>query len=413
MDVVNSPRPIPRSRRGVSAIMTLLMLVALTGLVSMGVDIGRVQVAKTELQTAADAAARTAAGELGSGVTTARAAAVAVAGANNCDGSPVVLEPAADVEFGTWDAAARTFTPLAGAAQSNANAVRVTARRTRARNNAIPLVFAKALGKPTCDVRATAVALFTRGTATHALVGLDFITLGGGAYIDSYVSAGGLYSAATARSNGSIASNGDISLSGNGAVRGDARPGIGRTVSSSGSTIITGSTTPLDYALVYPAPSPGNAATVNDNGSLPAAYFNPATRNLALPNSGTVTLQAGVYYVNNVTTSGSVNLHIAGPVTMYITGSFSMGNNLTVAQNLPADFKLRSLGSAPINFNSNGQIYADVYAPASPVTISGGGHVYGTVVGRTVSLSGNGGFHYDESLAVSTTGGGNRVSLVK
>src|SRR5258705_13678730 len=51
----------PKSRRGIAAIYSILMLVVLCGMVSMGVDLGRVQLAKTELRGAADAAARAAA----------------------------------------------------------------------------------------------------------------------------------------------------------------------------------------------------------------------------------------------------------------------------------------------------------------------------------------------------------------
>src|SRR4051812_1435676 len=116
-----------RLRRGIAAAYSILMLVALCGLVSMGVDLGRVQVAKTELRAAADAAARAGLQGLATSVAQAKTDAAAVAAANLCDGSPVVIDQNLDIEFGTWTDATRTFTVLSGAAQNNANAMRISA----------------------------------------------------------------------------------------------------------------------------------------------------------------------------------------------------------------------------------------------------------------------------------------------
>src|SRR5437588_8390759 len=88
-------------RRGIAAVYSILMLVALCGLVSMGVDLGRVQVAKTELRAAADAAARAGVAGLATSVSQAQSDAVATAAANNCDGSAVVLDSTLDIEFGS------------------------------------------------------------------------------------------------------------------------------------------------------------------------------------------------------------------------------------------------------------------------------------------------------------------------
>src|SRR5687767_5387175 len=85
-------------RRGVSSIYIVVALVALCGFVSFGVDYGRVQLSKSQLQAAADAAVRAAAVKIDDGVTASRNAAVAVAAANTCAGDAVVLDPVADVE---------------------------------------------------------------------------------------------------------------------------------------------------------------------------------------------------------------------------------------------------------------------------------------------------------------------------
>src|SRR3954453_18283413 len=51
-------------RRGLSMLYVVVMLTALIGFVSMAVDVGRVRLARTQLQTATDASARAAADSL-------------------------------------------------------------------------------------------------------------------------------------------------------------------------------------------------------------------------------------------------------------------------------------------------------------------------------------------------------------
>ncbi len=137
--------------RGTVMVYTVVAIFALMGLISFAVDYGRIQVSKTEMQRAADAAARYATQGLSD--STAVSKAITAAGQNNVDGSPMVLQ-ASDVEIGVWDSTAKTFTVTA----TNPNAVRVTARRTTARGTAIPTVFARAFGRTSFDVSYTAIA---------------------------------------------------------------------------------------------------------------------------------------------------------------------------------------------------------------------------------------------------------------
>lgn len=152
-----------RARRcgggGVAAVWTLVSLVALSGVVSLAVDWGRVQVVKSELCAAADAAARAGASVASttSSSDAIRAAAVAAAGYNSADGSPVALSPSADVEVGAWDETSHTFTPGGW----TFNAVRVRARRTAQSGNAVPLMFGKLVGREASDVTVYAVAAYT------------------------------------------------------------------------------------------------------------------------------------------------------------------------------------------------------------------------------------------------------------
>src|SRR5262245_6123647 len=89
-------------RRGVVIYYMAGAMVALCGFCSLAVDLGRVQLVKTELRRSADAAARAAAGVLPD-YTTGTSLAIQYAQANKADNQPVDLDSAADIEFGTWN----------------------------------------------------------------------------------------------------------------------------------------------------------------------------------------------------------------------------------------------------------------------------------------------------------------------
>ncbi len=148
-------------RRGISFLLGTLILIGLFAIVSLAVDFGRAQAAKSGLQSAADAASRYSAAGMSVNVQTAINRAVEAANDNFVEEARVVLNPNEDIEFGVWDSGTRNFTVLTGSQRSGATAVRITARRTAARGNAIETVFAQAIGRRTVDVKAVSVA--TRG----------------------------------------------------------------------------------------------------------------------------------------------------------------------------------------------------------------------------------------------------------
>jgi hypothetical protein len=52
-----------------------------------------------------------------------------------------------------------------------------------------------------------------------------------------------------------------------------------------------------------------------------------------------------------------------------------------------------------LSISGNGVLSGVVYAPNADVTITGNGDTLGAVVSNQVTMSGNGSFHYDSSLA--------------
>jgi Flp pilus assembly protein TadG len=152
-------KPIIHSRhRGMSMLYIVVALVAMLGFCSFAVDLGRVETAKTELRRAADAAARAGAANIPMGSSAVQNAAIAMAAANKCDGASVVIS-ASNVEVGIWNKSSGTFSTSGNADNiTTFNAVQISALRTKANGNPIPLLFGQILGANTCNVTATSVA---------------------------------------------------------------------------------------------------------------------------------------------------------------------------------------------------------------------------------------------------------------
>ena len=378
-------------------------MIAFLAIVSLAVDVGHARLVKNQLQNAADAAARFAGAGMQTGISTARSNAVIAAGNNTADGTPVILDPNIDVEFGTWDRSARTFTVLSGAAQSGANAVRVTCRRTAARGNPVELTFGPAIGRSTCDVTAVAIALMGSGPP-FGVVGLNGIRMSGSSTIDSFNSSNGPYLPGTATANASVGSNGNITLSGAATVRGDARPGAGMT--TSGGTV-TGSTAPLTSALSEPAASAGSYVTTNNDANV-AAYMSGG--GFSLSGSQSAVMPAGTYYFTSFNMSGQSTLTLLGPVTIYVAGTVSLSGGVTTSNSIPANLNIQVTTSASVTLSGATNYYVDLYAPQSRVSLTGGAQLMGSVVARFLTMSGGSSIHMDQSLS---SGSGSGVSLVQ
>src|SRR4051812_44307515 len=97
-------------RRAITVGYVVVTIPVFVALASFAVDYGRVQMAKSQLRLSVDAAARGGVSCISSGVTAAQNAAVAIASANTCDGTAVAVDSTLDIDFGTWDENAKTFT---------------------------------------------------------------------------------------------------------------------------------------------------------------------------------------------------------------------------------------------------------------------------------------------------------------
>jgi Flp pilus assembly protein TadG len=387
-------RPFSQRQAGTVLVYAAIALVLFCAFVSLAVDFGHVQLAKTELRRNADAAARAAVAKLGSGVTAAQDAAISIASLNSVDGGTLTLNRTSDIDFGSWDTSSGTFTVLTGASQSSANAVRVWARRTTANGNPLQLTFARVLGCQTFDVETSGIAYCS---PAYGLVGLNSVTISGNGNTDSYNSSTGTYPPVTSGHLGSIASNGSINLSGNSIVDGNVYLPSGKTASKSAGSTILGSQKVLSTAMVYPAPT------------LPATYTSLGAVNVT---GGSSYVAAGDYYATSVNISGSATMYLQGPVRLYVSGNMTMsGGYIKTYQNIPANLQIFMLtNGTTMSLSGQADLYAKIYAPMSTVTQSGAADIYGSIIAKTLNFSGSwqGGVHFDEAL----NGSGGAIQLV-
>ncbi len=163
-----------REQKGMAAIHMAMLGTILVGITALAVDVGHALVTQNELQNAADAAALAATRQMGVGylalpladqqdlgrdLTSSEQAvitgqATAAAFANKASDVANLALSQADIQFGTWDFTARTFTPTV----TRPNAIRVTARRDGGANGPITTFFAGVLGVNTMNIATTSTA---------------------------------------------------------------------------------------------------------------------------------------------------------------------------------------------------------------------------------------------------------------
>jgi len=371
---------------GVSLVVSVMCFMVAVALASLGMDYGRVQLAKSELRQASMAGARAAATALGS-VTAAQNLAVQFAGYNTADGTTVVVDPNTDIIFGTWNTSTKSFATLSGISRANATAIKVYAVRTAARGTGVPLLFGSAIGMSTCDIANVWTTVFLNGdNAAYGIVGLNSISLSGAAS-QSYFSSTG----ASGQGFGNIASNGNISLSGGSRINGAAYITSGHTVS--GANGVTGGVKTLGTPLSYANADAGSYATTNDDANM-GSYIS-GTKDFSLGSGKSLTLPGGVYYVHNFAMSGSASLTFTGPATVYFYGTFNMSGSTTTKDSIPNNLKIigcmTPTGGAPgsLTLSGSSALAATIYAPQSDITLSGSSNLYGTMLGKKVTQSGS------------------------
>jgi hypothetical protein len=210
--------------------------------------------------------------------------------------------------------------------------------------------------------------------------------------------------------NGDLGSNGEITLRGTVVVIGDATPGPGHSVSISGGGVIVA----------------GSTAPASESTSLTAAGYDPpiAAGGAFSQNSGTHTFGSGSYRYTSFSLGSKASYVVAGDVTLYVDGNFSVGAQATIEIQPGASLTIRQGGAdfdlggggilngtqepgafivfseaTSVKITGNSGLYGAVYAPGAIIEPKGTSAIFGSFVGRQVYVGGTADFHYDEALA--------------
>jgi Flp pilus assembly protein TadG len=389
-----------------AVLYTLIAMPLVFAFISFAVDIGHVQLVKTELQAASDAASRAASLELNNGTLAATNAAVQVAALNKADGSAVTLTPASDVEFGMWDSTARSFTVLTGSSTSYANAVRVTARRTAARGNGVRLLFASLLGHPTFDVTATAVA--SKSASSGGYIGISLTRMFNTTHFDGYNSTYGPHSATNSEA-GCLLSFKDMWLYDNSSVKGEAHWDVSGKFNHDATAIVNGlcNAEPLNHN--FPAVTLGSVATVNDNARLTQYYSN---NQLVIPdNKPAVTYPGGTYYFTKFDLGVGNTIRFSGPTIIYLQCGGDIQSNIAATGLKPANLAIRVLPSNNWKIDAGGVFYGSFYNPTGAVHHHNGGISYGSVISDLLCFRQNSEGHQDMSMGKYATAAAGIVTV--
>lgn len=149
---------------------------------------------------------------------------------------------------------------------------------------------------------------------------------------------------------------------------------------------------------------PGSLTNVNagnnDTEYLTAGCYG----NVTMHSNGTLIIDdtSGPIYVNYLDPKGTVTvLPGTGTVDLYLNSvknSTINGNATLAASNgRPSQFNIHYLGSGGLTINGNSDIGAFVSAPYADVTIQGNADFFGGVMAQSLTATGNGDLHYDES----------------
>ena len=415
-----------KPRRGNVIVLSCALLTCLMALVALAVDVGYVAHAHTELQRTADAVALAAAAKLPN-TSAAIDAGIATARANNT--SIATSLQSEDFVFGWWSRKYGTFTSPAPANRPT-NAVQVTVSRTAARGNPINLFFGRVLHRNSADMTVKAIGYMDRSFC-GALVGIDWVKVDGTPGSDSFDSVEGPYSPATANPHGSVCSDGDITVSGGAIVSGDATAGndlASDEVTLNGGGTVEGIIGNRVKPLNMPPVDTSVVSVDNDNSLLPKDKvwrYDEQTgtwkKRSPLDKFGDFTLNAGEvyelppgdYYFRNMVLNGGSTLIVTGNTNIFVTNDFTLagGAYLTNTTKLASNLEFYMTGGTA-NITSDTTFYGVVYAPNTDVTVNASGDFYGAVVGKTLSVSGGGLGHYDESLELEMVDPPTRTTIV-
>jgi hypothetical protein len=360
-------------------VYAIIMMTMLCGFVSLGVDFGRVQMAKTQMERAAFAASRAGAAGLADG--TASAKAIQFAAANMVDGTPLVLQPA-DVVVGTW--AAGSFSP----GGASPNAVQINAYRTAARGTAIPLVFGQVIGRSSCDIKCIGVVA-TAASSPTGFTGLNSFPVHKKVFCASYDS--GVTTSpshSTYNSNSLMQTNGVLCQGATAGAHLYGNAKVGPSGSVAGGVTISGTTTTLGSNITATAVT---MTVVTNPGGVSQT-----------PNVGSnVTWPGGTYYFTSLTVQGGNTINFSGSATIYMNGNATMqdGSAIVAHSSIPGNLVFYQASGNTFTAG-NSDTFIGVYnGPGADVSFNDNALIEGAMMAKSITMHDNDDLYFDEELA--------------
>jgi hypothetical protein len=335
-------------------------------------------------------------------------------------------------------ATARRTLPQFNRQQNGVGTVKVFVNDYDGANN--PYVISQATitpfdGSPPI-VRVMRIGMKRGGVFINGLVALNGLSLKGKPVIDSFNSnptnsptgPWATYSAANSAGNTTVVVKAGTVDLGNGLIKGNLALGTG--VASPPADQVTGTIQP-NYTGVFSMPAYPTAAGVSQSysvgnkipavlpvpGHLPAAdgryYYFASGATIA---NTTITAGRNVTIVGTTTSVGAgVTITTGATLAVYMDGAINASSNGALNNsNWAGALQLFTTTTADCTVSGNGELRASVYAPNALIKASGGGSsgsVVGSIVARSIVMTGQMSFHYDEALRYLNTVGGSRWSV--
>lgn len=262
-----------------------------------------------------------------------------------------------------------------------------------------------------------------------AFFGDKSVKINGNAFVDSYDSSEGAYHwnpnpdpLASVGTNGM--DPGVMSLIGGVTVYGSLQVGPGGSTSSSIST--TGGASYTGQASVSPkryplsqmvVPSSLSSQTSNGDasagssgkgkgggGGLPSAITPGVYNNMKLTGQNTIVLNGTYYFKGDISLAGGAQLVVTGPTIIYVDGTVDLsGGSLTNNTGTATNFHIFGTDSCTsVTLTGGAQAYTAVYARKADISVKGDSDLYGSLVGKTITESGNAPIHFDRALSEET-----------
>jgi len=281
----------------------------------------------------------------------------------------------------------------------------------------------------------------TRAVFSNALMTKGSITFSGSASVDAYNSSLGAWNSATnCNDRATIGTDSTLQITGSASIYGFvATNGVAPTVGGSGR--IYGATSP-GTPLVDPSrvrtdfntnitDATAPTGTTTSLGNLNSTLTLPRASDLPGPNG------RYLYVASGMELNGNSTLTINGPVDIIVNSDATVNGSaqITISNSTNANFNLYSAGTITLNgagmvnntnnpakatiwgtkpssgsqameINGNASFVGTIYAPNAVIQLNGSAGLFGAVVGKTVTIAGSSAIHYDVNLLNAAIPGG-------